>query len=419
MKPSAAVTILLSTAAFVSSCTGGCGENPNAQASASAATALPPLAPEKRTTSPEIAIANLNGRIKSSDRSLEMGQDKVGPRGWLIATLLDRSTSLGKVSDLGRVSTLETELATLAPKDGDILLKRAGALSAVHRFDDALVLIDDAQKAGQRKDVVDAKRAAIFLAQGKYEEACPIFEELSNARLLVHVPKTLFAVCIAQLGRIEEADRVFADAEANYEDVSPFALSWMWFERGSMWERAGDEAKAKTFYKGALERLPAYAHAAAHLAQLVPPAEAEAILKPVFEHGDDPELDAILGLAKEKAQAGSGKVHLDKAKARYEELLSKYPLAFADHAGWFFLEAVNDPARAADVARLNLKNRKSHEAYELALAALPAAGNAAEACEVADKALERKWVPPSLKELAAKAYEACGKPEQAAAARAK
>jgi Flp pilus assembly protein TadD len=376
-----------------------------------------PLGQGKRTTSPHIAVANLQGRIKSGDHAIANGKDQITPRLGLIDNLVDRSSVLGKVSDLDRIAALGTELGTLAPKDTDAFVYRATALSAVHEFEAASKMLDEAENAGAKPAVLKAKRASLQLATGKYEEACPAFEDLAKAGGPVHTPRTLQAVCIAQLGRIDEADKILADVEAAYTDVSPFVLAWIWFERGSMWERAGNEDKARTLYRAALDRLPGHAHAAAHLAQLVPPAEAEAVLKPALEVADDPELKAILGLAKERAAPGSGKALLDEAARSYDDLLAKHPLAFADHAGWFFLNARNDPARAAEVARKNLANRKTHEAYELALAALPAAGSSIEACEAADQALARAWAPKSLVELAAKAYEACGKPDKAAEAR--
>ncbi len=225
------------------------------------------------------------------------------------------------------------------------------------------------------------------------------------------------AICWAQLGRVDEADKLFADAEAAYRDVSPFMYASLWFERGMMWERQGDAEKAASFYRASLERLPQHAHAATHLAQIDPPEKAEATLAPVMQIADDPEVKAVLGMAKEKLAPGSGKALIDEAKAAYDALMQKHPLAFADHAGWFYLKAVNDPARAAEVARQNLQNRQTHEAYELAVAALTAAGNTTEACDAADKALERKWVPPPLRDVAVKAYEACGKPDKADAAK--
>ncbi len=418
MKTNAAVTMLLATAAFVSSCSQSCDGGDAPKASASAAPPPIEVGKGKRTTPADVAVANLQGRIKASEKSLEVGRDKIQPRQWLLETLLERATSLGRVSDYDRIGELESELATLRSKDADVLVQRATALSAVHRFEEALRLLEEAEAAGARKAVLEVKRASVYLAQGKYEEACPLFEAAAKAPK-AQIAMTLAGVCISQLGRIEEADKLMAEAESTYVDVSPFMLAWIWFERGSMWEKNGDEEKAKALYRASLERLPGYAHAAAHLAQLVPPGDAEAILRPALEIGDDPELEAILGVAKNEVSAGSGKEHIEKAKSRYAELLGKHPLAFADHAGWFFLKAADDPAKAAEVARLNLKNRQTHEAYELALAALPAAGSSAEACEAADKALERKWVPPALKELAAKAYEACGKPDQAAKARAR
>ncbi|MBL9024827.1 MAG: hypothetical protein JNL21_21705 [Myxococcales bacterium] len=404
MRASASVTMILGFAALAAC--GACRDDAASVPSGAASVQAAPAAGGKRTTSPEIAVKNLDGRIAQGEKIVAKSADS-GARAALAWSLLDRATYLGKVSDLDRVLELESDLAKRPQADPAILLARASALSAVHEFVPALELIAEAEGKHADKTEVRSKRAAIQLALGEYDQACATFHELS-ALPKNHGYLLMEGVCVAQLGRLEEADRLLADAEAAYHDVSPFVLASIHFERGNLWERAGDEEKAKAYYRAALARLPGHAHAATHLAQLAP-GEAEAILAPVLAVSDDPEVKAVLGLLREKASPGTGRALLDEAERSYDQLLAKHPRAFADHAGWFYLRAVSEPSRAADVAQENLKNRRTHEAYELAIAALTAAGRGSEACEVAEIALERTWVPSDLQEAADEAFASCGR----------
>ena len=62
-----------------------------------------------------------------------------------------------------------------------------------------------------------------------------------------------------------------------------------------------------------------------------------------------------------------------QARARFEDLLQRHPLAFADHAAEFYLDAGADPERALHWARINLLARETRRAYTLAIRAAWAA----------------------------------------------
>jgi hypothetical protein len=62
------------------------------------------------------------------------------------------------------------------------------------------------------------------------------------------------------------------------------------------------------------------------------------------------------------------------ARQRFEALLARQPLAFADHAAEFYLGAGADPARAWLLAQQNLANRATDRAIALELRAAQATG---------------------------------------------
>src|SRR5262249_6563873 len=102
---------------------------------------------------------------------------------------------------------------------------------------------------------------------GRYNEALAL---RTAARQLRATVATLGAEATLRgdLGELDEADGLFTDAQRRYRDVSPFPVAWLQFQQGKMWMREGDLARARTFFKAAHDRLPAFAAAEGHLAEV-------------------------------------------------------------------------------------------------------------------------------------------------------
>jgi hypothetical protein len=85
-------------------------------------------------------------------------------------------------------------------------------------------------------------------------------------------------------------------------------------------------------------------------------------LRRLVDTSDDPEyagqLAGLLGEAESHAW-------WSMASARYDELILRYPAAFADHAASFWLRNNADPHKARRLARINLDVRQTPHAYEL------------------------------------------------------
>ena len=98
------------------------------------------------------------------------------------------------------------------------------------------------------------------------------------------------------------------------------------------------------------------------------------------------------------------------AAKRYDDLISRHPEAFADHAAEFWLAAGGDPKKALALAQTNLRNRRTPRAYELVLQAALAARDMSVACDAAvhTDALPYQW--PSLRTLTSRALATCGQP---------
>lgn len=76
----------------------------------------------------------------------------------------------------------------------------------------------------------------------------------------------------------------------------------------------------------------------------------------------------------------SDRLQFAEARTSYELLLSRDPMAFADHGAEFYLGPGADPERAWILAQQNLANRQTPRAAALAIKAAEASGHYADAC---------------------------------------
>jgi tetratricopeptide (TPR) repeat protein len=159
--------------------------------------------------------------------------------------------------------------------------------------------------------------------------------------------------------------------------VSPFPLALLDFQLGAMWMRHELLDQARAHFEAAIGRVPAYAAAQGHLAEveahLGNPEAALTRLYPLVTSSDDPDYAAqlarILGEMGRNDEA-SGWCRL--AANRYRELTAAHPEAFADHAAEFWLGPGNDLQEGLRLAKLNVRVRKTPRAHELLAQALDA-----------------------------------------------
>jgi tetratricopeptide (TPR) repeat protein len=335
------------------------------------------------TTSSAIAIANLDQQIRQAGN--EAGVEEL---------LLVRSRFLGDYEALDRASILG-EARCASNRE---LLLRARTRSAVHRFADALADVEAAEHAGAKPDEIAALRASILVAIGHAMEVIPQLE----TNLLRHpwfASRTALAVAYAAVGRIDDADRLYAEALSSLDTTLPFPYAWIYFARGLMWsEQGGDQARAELLYAQALKYVPEFATANIHLAEIEAlRGDSESAIKRldnIVQSSHEPEALALLGvLHLRTGDSERGSREIAEARTSYELLLSHDPLAFADHGAEFYLGPGADPERAWVLAQQNLANRQTARAAALAIKAAEASGHYPEAC-----ALLRQY-PDSVKSV--------------------
>jgi len=349
-----------------------------------------------QTTDGEIAIVNLNSaRLRSWSRFYQDPQ-----RPGVAETVLEHeqltAQFVGDLSALGRMEALGEQVGRLDASSPRTLVIQAQIASALHRFSDARHYLAQASLVGAPSAYV--KRILLNV-----DQACAshLEEVLDERRRIVaksgrFEDRVALGALLADVGEFNDADETYRQTLREYQDVSPFPVAWVCFQLGMLWGELVPEpqlARAEHWYRKAIVSLPCYVRARVHLAEICSAtgrtSEAEATLRPALASGD-PEvswrLADVLHAEGIVAEAAS---HLEAARSRFEALLDKHLLAFADHGAEFYIGSGSDPLRALELAQINLGNRPTLRAFEQTYTIALEAGETDAANEISAKATKR------------------------------
>ena len=325
---------------------------------------------EIRTTDGCTAIINLQAQIEAYEQYVARRRESVPERIRLIDLIALRGNILGRIVDYEYADGMSLQLAREFPEEAVVLFMRARTRAVFHRFKDALVDLDQAERLGMSRNEVDGERAAVLQAIGRYDEALGICTEMVRCRANFESLGAL-AVLYAETGDVTNAERTFQQSRDLYRGVSPFALAMLDFQRGHMWMTHGDLRTARVWFEYACRRLPAYARAQGHLAEVE--AELDKVdkaisrLRPVVASSDDPDYAVKLAfMLKDIGRIEESRTICGVVGLRYDELVSRHPEAFADHAAEFWLKA-GFPDKALRLAQRNLEARETPRAHKLLL----------------------------------------------------
>jgi len=322
-----------------------------------------------RTTAGTIAISNLDAQIDGQLQPVLRAQLGVAEWAGLIELIALRGTLLSRVADLEWAASWAEQLVHDAPADGPALVTRARMRALLHRFDDALSDVDLAQHLEVAPPVVEGERAAIYQAIGRYDEALRLRRGAVEHRADFESLGAL-AGLYADRAQIDTAEPLFDEARRHFRGVSPFPLALLDFQRGCMWMGHGELVRARTSLAAACRRVPDYAPAQGHLAEVEAElGEVDAAvgrLLPLTASSDDPDYPAQLARILCKAgREPEARRWRSLAGARYDDLMISHPAAFADHAAAFWLTDNNDAPKALRCARKNFEVRPTPRATEL------------------------------------------------------
>jgi len=129
-------------------------------------------------------------------------------------------------------------------------------------------------------------------------------------------------------------------------------------------------------------------------------------LRTLLPEASDPEIDAVRAeVARRGGDSAESTRRLADARTGYLAALGRDPEAFADHAARFFLE--HEPGQALRWASLNLDNRPTPAAYDLALSAAIRADDRQAGCVLGTRALQLRDRTARLEMLTARALDGC------------
>ncbi len=333
---------------------------------------------ERPLTDGKIALLNLTSQIDALEPELRLGQASVETRAGLAELITLRGQFIGCIDDYVMAENIAEQLVHDAPTDAKAFLARARTRGTFHKFDHALADVNCAEWFSLDADTANGERAAIFQAVGRYDEALTLREQAVGRRPNFENVAALVSLH-AERGEIEAAERQYAESRNRYRGVSPFPLALLDFQLGLMWMNEGQLDAARTSFEAALHRVPAYAPAQGHLAEV----EAElgeidsaiARLYPLALTSDDPDYAAQLArILRDAGRDAEAQYWRRLAAARYDELIATRPEAFADHAAEFWLAAGGDLDRALRLAKMNMEVRNTPRARGLLAQAVAANG---------------------------------------------
>jgi tetratricopeptide (TPR) repeat protein len=327
-----------------------------------------------RYTSGRIAVANLSACIASLEgRRAEGGacsEDLLA----LLQLLFVRGDVLGRIADHDRAQQVATEAADSSPDTAIAFYVRARLAGRFHRFREAGPLLDRALTAGHPAREIDAERAALLQATGRYVEALGLRERLANEDPGIHTLGAL-ASLLAEMDRWAAAETTYAAALAADRGVSPLPCGQLLFEWGVSAMRRGEIDRAEELFGELAAVLPEHVPGRGHRAEVALARGqldvALALIAPLPDKSDDPEYRATHAeILAARGEHEAAVQQAQRAAAAYEELLAKRPEAYADHAAAFYLGIGNRPQRAADLAWLNRQFRDTPRSRSLLASAL-------------------------------------------------
>jgi len=318
-----------------------------------------------------ITVLNLQAQIDGLE-----GHGTSAEAATLIDLLILRGLILGRVRDYEQAAQLADRLVHDAVTDAAAYMARARTRAVFHCFSEALDDLDHVDRISPQDTHAKQERAAILQALGRYDEALVTYEDVAD-RVGQFEQAGALAGLWADRGETDAAQRFYLESLRTYRGVSPFPLAMLDFQLGTMWMRHDRLDEARTCLEAAISRVPAYAAAQGHLAEveadLGEPEAAIARLYPLAASSDDPDYAAQLArILGEMGRNDEARGWFLSAANRYDELTAAHPEAFADHAAEFWLGAGNDPPKGLRFAEFNLRVRKTLRAYDLLARALDA-----------------------------------------------
>jgi predicted Zn-dependent protease len=288
--------------------------------------------------------------------------------------------------DLGRAESdprfVSYAQATLAPwlraqrPDASALVITAAALQYLHRFDEALALLDRALRQQPQNAQAWLTRAAILQVQGHFaaaQAACRTLAQFSDALITV--------ACLTGVKSLTgELATSYHALQSLYQDDPrlPSGLRvWILDELADMAERAGEDKAAEAYLIGALrvEARDPYSKSAYADLLLRQRRDAEVVRLLEADQSQD-NLLMRLCVAGARLRLGRAEAWAATYQARYEAARLDGDFTHLREQARFLLEVRHDPAAALTLAEHNWEVQREPADVRLLVATALATGNA-------------------------------------------
>ncbi len=350
-----------------------------------------------QTTSEDIYLANLEGRVSEFKRALGLAPS-AGLRNAYASVLYHRFRVLGRVEDAELALALLDEAVKEEPEEPMHRLLRAKVRGAFHQFDGAM---DDLKLAAAKSDEPEIHQSIdeVELALGRYADLKATLAGSMQPTENFYELASRADLRLLQ-GDPVGADLMFRAAQIAYADTNPVPLAWLHVQRGIAALRYREYADAKRFFVAAHERMPHYALATEHLAEteaaLGNTDESRALYRAVIEQTGNPEfMGALAGVEREAGNPDAAAEQERKAAAGFARLYARHPAGYAQHYAEFLL-ASGQNARALELAEENIRLRQDVSSWLLLSRAAGAAGNEVRAAQALAGARATGMNPPEL-----------------------
>jgi tetratricopeptide (TPR) repeat protein len=267
----------------------------------------------------------------------------------LVYRMFHRASLTGRMCDLEQTegAILET-IDRFGPKE-DLCLLKANLDFRLHRLAEVR---RDLQMAPLLSGRFEARVLLADLAfqEGRYEQSRRDFEELIGENPTWDVIARL-GHWKGKFGEIDEADRLYEQAEDDLTAKQMLSYAWLELQRGMLDFNRGRYDEAWGHYRRAEASYPGHWQTTEHCAELFAAecdyAQAEALLKQIIERTSKPEIQQALGeLYLFTDRPDAAQPWLDRALTAYMDSVGRGGVHYLHHLADFFADARPHPEEA-------------------------------------------------------------------------
>jgi Flp pilus assembly protein TadD len=262
-----------------------------------------------------------------------------------------------------------------AQPDPAVLTLTASSLQYLHRFDEALVLLNRATTVDAQNGQAWLTKASILQVSGRFNEA-----RRACQRLTMTSGQLISLTCLTGVnsltGRLQES---YAALRGVYVDDPRLPIGirvWILNTLADMAERSGDRQAAENYLVTALRAAPKDAYSKAQYADLLLQTHRERQVLKILEAGEQQDTLLLrLAIAGTRLRTAEGRRWSALFQARYEAARRANDSTHAREHARFLLEVRGEPAAALRLAARNWEWQREPADVRVYLAAARAANN--------------------------------------------